>query len=253
MNGGSESFSPEALERLVDGEAGAQGGDLEQDAARLAEVDRAKVEPVDDRRRPHPGLESRAPARPRARRRMTPRRRGEWCPRPASRPPQVARRTRRSSRASRPSPPRKLHLPLGRGTRTPAPSRAARRSDRDPTRRRVRRRSPVARAPPGSRGARRSAARRSTSGTSSSCSRPSGSLNRRRTVDAMRLHLALAEPASPELDRIGRSDPPHDPVDHSVARPADRDAGDTRRRSGRSPDRPSHPHRRGGRRSGCPG
>ena len=39
------------LERLVDREAWADRGDLEQDAARLAEVDRPEVEAVDDRRR----------------------------------------------------------------------------------------------------------------------------------------------------------------------------------------------------------
>src|SRR5687767_9066029 len=33
-------------DRLVDGEAGTHGGDLEQDAARLAEVDRLEVLPV---------------------------------------------------------------------------------------------------------------------------------------------------------------------------------------------------------------
>src|SRR5918911_1151675 len=41
----------EVLERLVGGEAGADGRDLEQDAARLAKVDRAGGEPLDDRRR----------------------------------------------------------------------------------------------------------------------------------------------------------------------------------------------------------
>ena len=41
----------EVLERLVDGEAGADRRDLEEDAARLAEVDRAEVEAVDLRRR----------------------------------------------------------------------------------------------------------------------------------------------------------------------------------------------------------
>src|SRR2546423_12347165 len=41
----------EVLERLVDGEARAEGRDLEQAAARLPEVDRAEVEAVDDRRR----------------------------------------------------------------------------------------------------------------------------------------------------------------------------------------------------------
>src|SRR5690348_13908414 len=39
------------LERLVRGEAGADRGDLEEDAARLAEVDRPEVEAVDHRRR----------------------------------------------------------------------------------------------------------------------------------------------------------------------------------------------------------
>ena len=46
----------EGLLRLVGGEAGPERGDLEQDAARLAEVDRAEVEAVDDRGRPRAGL-----------------------------------------------------------------------------------------------------------------------------------------------------------------------------------------------------
>src|SRR5207302_8082953 len=41
----------QVFERLVDGETGADRGDLEQDPARLAEVDRPEVEAVDDRRR----------------------------------------------------------------------------------------------------------------------------------------------------------------------------------------------------------
>src|SRR5207244_4470024 len=42
----------ERFDRLVGGEAGAaERSDLEQDTARLAEVDRLEVEPVDDRRR----------------------------------------------------------------------------------------------------------------------------------------------------------------------------------------------------------
>src|SRR3954454_13407092 len=41
----------EVLRGLVNGEAGAERGDLEQDAARLAEVDRLEVEALDDRRR----------------------------------------------------------------------------------------------------------------------------------------------------------------------------------------------------------
>src|SRR3954469_558642 len=39
------------LDRLVDGEARAEGRDLEEDAARLAEVDGAEVEAVDHGRR----------------------------------------------------------------------------------------------------------------------------------------------------------------------------------------------------------
>src|SRR5439155_16975054 len=45
----------ETLGWLVGREPGADGGDLEQDAARLAEVDRPEVEAVDDWRRPRPG------------------------------------------------------------------------------------------------------------------------------------------------------------------------------------------------------
>ena len=41
----------ERLQRLVRGEAGAHRGELEEDAARLPEVDRPEVEAVDDRRR----------------------------------------------------------------------------------------------------------------------------------------------------------------------------------------------------------
>src|SRR5262245_29404875 len=41
----------QSLERLVGREPGADGRDLEQDAARLAEVDRLEVEAVDDGRR----------------------------------------------------------------------------------------------------------------------------------------------------------------------------------------------------------
>jgi hypothetical protein len=44
------------LERLVDREARADGRDLEQHAARLAEVDRLEVEAVDHRRRMRPAL-----------------------------------------------------------------------------------------------------------------------------------------------------------------------------------------------------
>src|SRR5205823_5553390 len=46
----------ERLERLVGREPGPDRRDLEEHAARLAEVDRLEVEAVDHRRRPCPGL-----------------------------------------------------------------------------------------------------------------------------------------------------------------------------------------------------
>src|SRR5213079_2854986 len=46
----------EVLERLVGREARAERRDLEEDAARLAEVDRLEVEAVDDRRHVRAGL-----------------------------------------------------------------------------------------------------------------------------------------------------------------------------------------------------
>jgi hypothetical protein len=63
----------EVLRVLVHREAGAERCDLEQDAARLAEVDRLEVEAVDDRRRAQaraldggaPGLVIRLLGRPR--------------------------------------------------------------------------------------------------------------------------------------------------------------------------------------------
>ena len=45
------------IQRLVDGEAGADRGELEEHAARLAEVDRAEVEAIDHRRRSRAGAD----------------------------------------------------------------------------------------------------------------------------------------------------------------------------------------------------
>src|SRR3954453_4069360 len=53
----------ERLERLVGGEAGADRRDLEQHAARLAEVDRLEVEAVDHRRRLPTALDHLLPPR----------------------------------------------------------------------------------------------------------------------------------------------------------------------------------------------
>src|SRR5207244_6805182 len=53
----------EVLRRLVGREAGTEGCDLEEHAARLAEVDRAEVEAVDDGRRRRAGVERPLPPR----------------------------------------------------------------------------------------------------------------------------------------------------------------------------------------------
>src|SRR5581483_9037811 len=53
--GQAELFA-EMLWSLIDGEAGRARGDLEQDALRLAEVDRVEVVAIDHRRDLHPGL-----------------------------------------------------------------------------------------------------------------------------------------------------------------------------------------------------
>src|SRR6476646_12293794 len=53
--GRQDQLLAEVLEVLVGREAGAERRDLEQDAARLAKVDRAEPEAVDYRRRARPG------------------------------------------------------------------------------------------------------------------------------------------------------------------------------------------------------
>ena len=68
---------------LVDAEAGAEGRDLEQHAARLAEVDRPKPEPVDHRRRAARRRRSRARASRGARPCATPTRCGGRVPAPS--------------------------------------------------------------------------------------------------------------------------------------------------------------------------
>ena len=45
--GGSASFSPSVSSGFVGGEARAVGGDLEQDAVRLAEIEAAEIEAID--------------------------------------------------------------------------------------------------------------------------------------------------------------------------------------------------------------
>src|SRR5207253_7878699 len=53
--GREDEPAPELLDRAVDGEAGFLGGELEQHAARLSEVDRVEVVAVDDARVLYPG------------------------------------------------------------------------------------------------------------------------------------------------------------------------------------------------------
>ena len=83
-SGGSESFSPRCSSGSSTVKPGPERRDLEEHAARLAEVDRAEVEAVDHRGRR--GRRPRSPARatPRARRSSRPRRRGGRCRRPAA-------------------------------------------------------------------------------------------------------------------------------------------------------------------------
>ena len=109
----------ERLQRLVDGEAGAVGGDLEEDAVRLAEVERAEVVAVDlaarAARRPAPGAGSRraSPRRP-----ACGRRRGARRPRPAAPPAGPAAPRRAAPPPAPPSPIAKtctVAVAVGRG------------------------------------------------------------------------------------------------------------------------------------------
>ena len=88
----------ERLERLVGGEAGAERRDLEQDAARLAEVDRAEAEAVDHRRRPPAGGRDLLAASLVLVERRRPTRRGAPSRRPGCRAAVRRRRRRRRSR-----------------------------------------------------------------------------------------------------------------------------------------------------------
>ena len=122
----------ERLERLVDGEAGARGGQLEQHAAGLAEVDRLEVVPVDHLRRVRAMLGGPLAARPRGPRRPSSTPRGGRCRRPGCRARRAARRRSRGRRARRRAPPSPQPCPRSRG-----PPRAARGCAPGPTRRRA--------------------------------------------------------------------------------------------------------------------
>ena len=103
---------------LVDREAGADGGDLEQHPARLAEVDGAEVLPVDDPGRAARRRRPRAVPSRRGRRRARSTRRGAPSRRPARRaraaPGRASRRLGAPRRdvANRPSPSRHEPEPL---------------------------------------------------------------------------------------------------------------------------------------------
>ncbi len=132
----------EVLDVLVRREAGSERRDLEQDAARLAEVDRAEPEAVDHRRRPPARLAyALDPLRVLVR---------------ESGPRDVVHGARPGHAALGPAARRRRRTPSARRSRpTPARSRASRgtrRSPRAKLRTRARRRSRGSRAPPGSRG-----------------------------------------------------------------------------------------------------
>ena len=98
----------QVLRVLVHGEARAERRDLEEDAARLAEVDRAEPEAVDDRRRAAGRRRRRARARPRARPSATTSDVVRPCRRRRARAPPAARRRRRARRGWGRVPPRLL-------------------------------------------------------------------------------------------------------------------------------------------------
>ena len=103
--GGRTSVSPRCSGSSSIAKPGPERGDLEQHAARLAEVDRAEPEAVDHRRRVRARLRRRARATPRARPSSRPRRRGAPCRRRRRRARPAAGRRRRGRRAARRAPP----------------------------------------------------------------------------------------------------------------------------------------------------
>ena len=171
------------LERLVDGEAGAERGDLEQHPARLAEVDRAEVEAVDHRGRRGAALDHASRARPRARRSRGP---GDVVDAAGALEAGLGRRlvvgpeARRAARRAPPSRRRRGRIPIVVRARSRAPPRAASGLPRGPGCRRGRRESPAAPARPGPRDGRRSAARRRPRPPPARAPSPSGSEKCRR-------------------------------------------------------------------------
>ena len=202
-SGGSESVCPSVSSGSSAREPGPERRDLEEDAARLAEVDRAEVEAVDDRRRPAPDSATRALPRLV----LVHRRRpgdvvdGARAPEPGS----------AGAGRSRSAPPR-------RAARLPARVSASARSPASPRGRRGSLRVDVyARTPSkpwsasssGISGWSRDERRVRVSTTRNSCSSPSGSREAEPVAVAARRRLA-AEPVGPEVERAGRRDPPHD-------------------------------------------
>ena len=163
----------QVLERLVGSEAGADGGDLEEDAAGLAEVDRLEVEAVDDRGRMRACLGD-----PFAPRLVILRLRGPGdvvdgaCAGDSALGGRLVEVVRRAASVAADLPGRVVAWLEAERVLEEAPALA-----RGCRRTRARSRSPGAPAPSGSPDGRRSAARRSVSATASSRPSPSGSSN----------------------------------------------------------------------------
>ena len=194
----------QVLERLVGGEPGADGGDFEENAARLAEVDRLEVETVDDRGRMRSGLgHAGAPGLVLVHLRGP----GDVMHGAGAGNPGLGwRLVEAVGRAARVA----ADLPGGivAVARSRALPRTAGGSGRGRASRPAPSRSPGARAPSGSPDGRRSAARRPFRPPLSSSPRPSGSSN----VQAARRSLASGLPPRPAASPRSRAPLPRRPA-----------------------------------------
>ncbi len=218
--GGRISVSPRCSMSSSVPKPGPERRDLEEDAARLAEVDRAKPEAVDHGRRPAAGLGDALPPRLVLVHRRRP---GDVVDGARSGDSglggRLARRrsSRRASRRGSPSRrPRRARSRAPRGTRRSAsPGRACTRAT--PSK-------------PWSASSRGISGLSATSGWSETCATRSSCSEPFRVGEAERLAAALdrdalgAEPRGPEVERRVGADAPDDGVDHPGARAAGRGA-----------------------------
>ncbi len=210
--GREDELLAEVLGILVEREARAERRDLEEDAARLAEVDRAEPEAVDDRRRVHSGRGHRSRARPRAPPSTTPRRRGGRFPRRRRRARPAARRRRRARRVTRRAPPRRPRPPASKPS---VSSSSARLASGDGANARTAS-NPWSASSAGTSGCSAMSGASATDETTSRWRSPSGSSNV--TPPSSRVGARRAEPRLPEVERRLRADAPLDRVHHPGAR-----------------------------------